>query len=60
MREREETVLARRTQKSSTVLKSHCASLRLTVQVYKCSSGKYVVDVLVPQALKRDDLIFFA
>ena len=23
---------------------------RLTVQVYKCSSGKYMVDVLVPQA----------
>ena len=27
-----------------------CACSRLTVQVYKCSSGKYMVDVLVPQA----------
>lgn len=26
------------------------ACSRLTVQVYKCSSGKYMVDVLVPQA----------
>eukprot|EP00913_Durusdinium_trenchii_P029867 g27986.t1 len=38
----------------------HQMGIMLTVQVYKCSSGKYVVDVLVPQALKRDDLIFFA